>query len=80
MMRKQAIKTPINKKDDILYPVNYHPISITPWLSKILRKILHKRVTIYLKIRELISLLQLRFCQMIFAQDDILFSLNQSNK
>ena len=55
-MLKRATKTPIRKKDDILDPKNYRPISVTTTFSKILEKCIHRQVTVY--IEEKISSLQ----------------------
>ena len=44
---KRVTKTPIVKKDDILDPTNYRPISITTTLSKILEKCIHMQITAY---------------------------------
>ena len=53
-MLKRATITPIFKKDGILNPKKYLPISITTMFSKILEKCIHRQITAY--IEEKISL------------------------
>ena len=45
---KLAKVTPIFKSDDRAMPNNYRPISVLPVFSKILEKIMHKRLSTYL--------------------------------
>ena len=72
-MLKRAVISPILKKDDILDPINYRPISITTPFSKILEKCLHKQITAYAENRGMLTLLQFGFRSNVSAQDAILY-------
>ena len=72
-MLKRAVITPIFKKDDILDPLNYRPISITTPFSKILEKCLHKQITTYAESRVLLTPLQFGFRSKVSAQDASLY-------
>ena len=48
-MLKRATITPIFKKDDILDPNNFRPISITTTFSKILEKFIRGQITAYIE-------------------------------
>ena len=58
-MLKRATITPIFKKDDILDPKNYRPISITTTFSKILEKCIHRQITAYIEEKNLLAPLHL---------------------
>ena len=51
---KSAIVHPIHKVDSSMMCANYRPISILPILSKILEKLVHKRLINYLDKYELL--------------------------
>ena len=65
--------TPIFKKDDILDPLNYRPISFTIPFSKILEKRLHKQITAYAENRGILTPLQFGFRLKVSAQNAILY-------
>lgn len=46
---KHTVIKPIHKKDDKRIPANYRPIALIPILSKILEKVMHKRLLDFLK-------------------------------
>ena len=50
---------PIHKGDSSMICANYRPMSILPILSKILEKLVHKRLINYLDKYELLKLLKL---------------------
>ena len=72
-MLKRAVITPIFKKDDILDPSNYRPISITIPFSKILQKSLHKQITHNAENRGILTPLQFGFRSKVSARDAILY-------
>ena len=62
---------PIFKKDDILDPWNYRPISITTPFSEILEICLHKQITAYTVSPGICTPLQFGFRSRVSAQDAI---------
>ena len=72
-MLKRAVITSIFKKDDILDPLNYRPISITTPFSKIFEKCLHKKITAYAESRGILTPLQFGFRSKVSAQVAILY-------
>ena len=72
-MLKRATITPIFKKDDVLDPINYRPISITTSFLKILEKCMHRQITAYIEDKNLLAPLQFGFRKKVSAQDALLF-------
>ena len=72
-MLKRATITPIFKKDDILDPKNYRPISITTTFSKILEKCIHRQITAYIEEKNLLAPLQFGFRKKVSVEDAVLF-------
>ena len=68
-MLKRATITPIFKKDDILDPKNYRPISITTTFSKILEKCIHRQITAYIEEKNL----HFGFRKKVSVEDAVLF-------
>ena len=60
-MLKIAKVIPIHKKDDKTQINNYRPISLLPAISKILEKIVYKRLLSFLTINNIITLSQFGF-------------------
>ena len=72
-MLKKAVITSIFKKDDILDPLNYRPISITTPFPKILEKCLHKQITAFAENRGMLTPLQVGFRSKDSAQEAVLY-------
>ena len=60
-LMKIAKVIPVYKKDDSQSFTNYRPISLLPAFSKILEKVIHKRLLHYLNIKNIISFSQYGF-------------------
>ena len=58
---KTANLTPIFKKGDLLESTNYRPISLLPNISKIMEKLVHQRLTMFLEQKDLLYDLQFGF-------------------
>ena len=58
---KIAKVVPILKKGDPEIPSNYRPISLLPIFSKIYEKLMHKRISVFLKERNILYPLQFGF-------------------
>ena len=71
-MLKRATITPVFKKDDILDPKNYRPISITTMFSKILEKCIHRQITAYIEEQNLVPL-HFGFRKKVSVEDAVLF-------
>ena len=69
---KRATITSIFKKDEILDPKNYRPISIATTFSKLLEKCIHRQITAYIEETNLLAPLQFRFKKKISVEDAIL--------
>ena len=51
---KKAKVIPLHKKEDILEPKNYRPVSILSPLSKVLERVIHDQLYHYLSVNKII--------------------------
>ena len=72
-MLMRATTTSIFKKDDILDPKNYRPVSITTTFCKILEKCIHRQITAYIEEKNLLAPLQFDFMKKVSVEDAVLF-------
>ncbi|PZC76581.1 hypothetical protein B5X24_HaOG204421 [Helicoverpa armigera] len=69
---KIALISPIHKSDDKRIPSNYRPISLLSCLSKILEKLVNKKLTTYLETNGLLTSSQFGFRKGISTNDALL--------
>jgi hypothetical protein len=69
---KKAIVIPIHKSGDKSLITNYRPISLLSVLSKVLEKLVNKRLTLYLESNNFLSINQFGFRQKKSSEDSIL--------
>lgn len=69
---KKAIVTPIHKSGDPSDPSNYRPISLLTSLSKIIEKLVAKRLTGYLESGKLLATNQFGFRSKVSTEDAVL--------
>ena len=69
----KATLSPIFKRDDILDPKNYRPISITTTFFKIPKKCNHRLITAYIEEKNLLDPFQFGFRKKVSVKDVALF-------